>query len=77
MNLHLFFLLLFCPGALCDDGHVHEVVEIRVDPRGKQSPSSRVKPFLNISCFLESFFLRSFLESLSTSSRAYRASSMN
>jgi hypothetical protein len=34
----LVFLLLFCPGSLCEDGHVHEGVEIRVDLRGKQSP---------------------------------------
>jgi hypothetical protein len=40
-ELALVFLLLFCPGSLCEDGHVHEGVEIRVDLRGKQSPQLR------------------------------------
>jgi hypothetical protein len=45
-ELALVFLLLFCPGSLCEDGHVHEGVEIRVDLRGKQSPQLRSQALL-------------------------------
>jgi hypothetical protein len=34
-ELALVLFLLFCPGSLCEEGHVHEGVEIRVDLRGK------------------------------------------
>ena len=42
----LVFFLLFCPGSLCEDGHVHEGVEIRIDLRGKQSPQFRSQALL-------------------------------
>jgi hypothetical protein len=42
----LVFLLLFCPGSLCEDGHVHEGVEIQVDLRGKTSPQLRSQTLL-------------------------------
>jgi hypothetical protein len=34
-ELALVLLLLFCPRSLCEYGHVHEGVEIRVDLRGE------------------------------------------
>jgi hypothetical protein len=45
-ELALVFFLLFCPGSLCEDGHVHKGVEIRVDLRGKQSPQLRSQALL-------------------------------
>jgi hypothetical protein len=34
-ELALVLFLFFCPHSLCEYGHVHEGVEIRVDLRGK------------------------------------------
>jgi hypothetical protein len=45
-ELALAFLLLFCPGSLCEDGDVHEGVEVRVDLRSKQSPQLRSQALL-------------------------------
>jgi hypothetical protein len=45
-ELALVLFLLFCPGSLCDYGHVHEGVEIRVDLRGKQGPQLRSQSLL-------------------------------
>jgi hypothetical protein len=35
LELAFVLFLLFCPGSLCEYGHVHEGVEVWVDLRGK------------------------------------------
>jgi hypothetical protein len=51
-ELALVLLLLFCPRSLCEYGHVHEGVEIRVDLRGKQGPQFRSQSLLEHLLFL-------------------------
>jgi hypothetical protein len=45
-ELALVFFLLFSPGSLYEDVHVHKCVEIQVDLRGKQSPQFRSQALL-------------------------------
>jgi hypothetical protein len=45
-ELALVLLLLICPSSLCENGHVHKGVEIRVDLRGKQGPQLQSQPLL-------------------------------
>jgi hypothetical protein len=45
-ELAFVLFLLFCPDSLCEYGHVHEGVEVRVDLRGKQGPQLQSQSLL-------------------------------
>jgi hypothetical protein len=45
-ELALVLFLLFCPGSLCEYGHVREGVEVWVDLRGEQGPQLQSQSLL-------------------------------
>ena len=67
-KLAFVFLSFFDFGPFSENGLVHQGVEVQVDLRVSRVRSSGFNPFLNMSCFFSSS---------STSSGAYRDSSMN